>query len=163
MNKLVAHPTIRVDVVLNNARVSLEVEPRELLVDVLRTRLQLSGTKRSCDVEVCGACTVLVDGLPVSSCTTLFADVDGKEVVTIEGLSPKGALDPVQKAFVEHGAIQCGFCTPGMVLAVTALLAEDPHPSEEKIRRYLRGNICRCTGYIKIIEAVRYLANTAHG
>jgi carbon-monoxide dehydrogenase small subunit len=148
---------------VNKRQVTLEVEPRELLIDVLRTRLELTGTKRSCDVEVCGACTVLVGGQPVSSCTTLFADVAGKEVTTIEALAEDGVLDPVQKAFVQHGALQCGFCTPGMILAVKSLLAHDPHPSEEKIRHYLRGNLCRCTGYAKIIEAVKDLAGSHNG
>ena len=152
------YPVIPLNLVLNGRQESAEVEPRELLIDVLRSRFGLTGTKRSCDVEVCGACTVLVDGLPVSSCTTLAADAEGRQVTTIEGLSGNGQLDPVQRAFVEHGAMQCGYCTPGMVLAVKSLLAQDPHPSEEKVRHYLRGNICRCTGYVKIIEAVMDLA-----
>lgn len=152
------YPVIEIALRLNGVERTASVEPRELLIDVLRGRFGLTGTKRSCDVEVCGACTVLVDGLPVSSCTTLAADADAREVLTIEGLSAKGELDPVQRAFVEHGAMQCGYCTPGMVLAVKSLLAADPHPSEEKIRHYLRGNICRCTGYVKIIEAVLDLA-----
>ncbi|MGE0874300.1 MAG: (2Fe-2S)-binding protein [Burkholderiales bacterium] len=148
---------------LNGNAVSAKVEPRELLIDVLRTHFGLTGTKRSCDVEVCGACTVLVDGLPVSSCTTLAVDVDARSVQTIEGLAQDGRLDPVQRAFVEHGAMQCGFCTPGMVMAVKALLALDPHPTEEAIRHFLRGNICRCTGYVKIIEAVKDLAQRQPG
>ena len=151
-------PVIDIAFELNGATVQATVEPRELLIDVLRARFGLTGTKRSCDVEICGACTVLVDGLPVSSCTTLAADVDGRAVLTIEGLAKDGALDRVQRAFVEHGAMQCGFCTPGMVLAVKALLALDPHPSEAAIRHFLRGNLCRCTGYVKIIEAVKALA-----
>ena len=143
---------------LNGRAERAAIEPRELLIDVLRNRFGLAGTKRSCDVEVCGACTVLVDGLPVSSCTMLAADVDGHDVLTIEGLARNGELDRVQRAFVEHGAMQCGFCTPGMVMAVKALLALDPHPTEEAIRHFLRGNICRCTGYVKIIDAVKELA-----
>lgn len=153
-----AYPVIEIAVELNGESRTACVEPRELLIDVLRNKFCLTGTKRSCDVEVCGACTVLVDGLPTSSCTTLAADVDGRRVQTIEGLSDQGRLDPVQRAFVEHGAMQCGFCTPGMVLAVKSLLAQHPNPSEETIRHYLRGNICRCTGYVKIIEAVKDLA-----
>jgi carbon-monoxide dehydrogenase small subunit len=144
---------------LNGKPARASIEPRELLIDVLRSRFALTGTKRSCDVQICGACTVLVDGLPVSSCTMLAADVEGRSVLTVEGLAGEGTLDPVQRAFVEHGAMQCGFCTPGMVLAVKALLALKPKPSEEEIRHFLRGNICRCTGYVKIIEAVKDLAD----
>jgi len=139
---------------LNGNDTTVEVEPRELLIDVLRRKLGLKGTKRSCDSQVCGACTVLVDGLPASSCTTLCADVRGRSVTTIEGLEKDGHLDPVQRAFIEHGALQCGFCTPGMILAVKSMLKLNPNPSEEYIRHYLRGNICRCTGYVKIIEAI---------
>jgi carbon-monoxide dehydrogenase small subunit len=149
--------TVRISLTLNGCASSLEVLPFELLIDVLRDRLNLKGTKRSCDVEVCGACTVLVDGLPISSCTTLAVDVDGKSVLTIEGVAASGQLSRVQQAFVDHGAMQCGFCTPGMVLATTALFDLNPTPSEQDIRHYLRGNICRCTGYIKIIEAVKSL------
>lgn len=158
MSALPGIPVIDIAFALNGRAERATVEPRELLIDVLRSRFGLTGTKRSCDVEVCGACTVLVGGLPVSSCTTLAADVDGREVLTIEGLARDGELDRVQRAFVEHGAMQCGFCTPGMVMAVKALLALEPHPSEASIRHFLRGNICRCTGYMKIIEAVRELA-----
>ncbi len=150
--------TIDIAFVLNGKPEMATIEPRELLIDVLRHRFGLTGSKRSCDVEVCGACTVLVDGLPVSSCTTLAADADGRNVLTIEGLAKNGELDRVQRAFVEHGAMQCGFCTPGMVMAVKALLELDPHPSEDAIRHFLRGNVCRCTGYVKIIEAVKELA-----
>lgn len=149
-----AFPLTRVDLTLNDQAASVEIEPRELLIDVLRERLRLKGTKRSCDVQVCGACTVLVDGLPVSSCTTLCTDVHGRSVTTIEGLARAGRLDPVQRAFIAHGALQCGFCTPGMILAVKSLLATHDNPSEETVRHYLRGNLCRCTGYVKIIEAV---------
>jgi carbon-monoxide dehydrogenase small subunit len=152
-------PLLRVDLILNGRETSVEIEPRELLIDVLRERLRLKGTKRSCDVQVCGACTVLVDGLPASSCTMLCADVQGRSVTTIEGLAKGRQLDPVQRAFIAHGALQCGFCTPGMILAVKSMLALHPRPTEETIRHYLRGNICRCTGYVKIIEAVLDLAH----
>lgn len=149
--------TIDISLTLNGRAVSLTIAPCELLIDVLRDRLALKGTKRSCDVEVCGACTVLADGLPVSSCTTLAVDIDGRTVLTIEGVASSGHLSRVQQAFVDHGGMQCGFCTPGMVLATTALLAQNPTPSEQEIRHFLRGNICRCTGYIKILEAVKSL------
>jgi carbon-monoxide dehydrogenase small subunit len=154
---MVDSSTVEIALRLNGRNVSLAVAPFELLIDVLRDRLGLKGTKRSCDVEVCGACTVLADGLPVSSCTTLAVDVDGKSVLTIEGVATSGQLSRVQQAFVDHGGMQCGFCTPGMVLATTALFDLNPSPSEQDIRRFLRGNICRCTGYIKILEAVRSL------
>jgi carbon-monoxide dehydrogenase small subunit len=147
--------TLEIAFTLNGTPVTLEVEPRELLLDVLRDRLGLTGTKRSCDVEVCGTCTVLVDDRPVSSCTTLALEVRGRSVLTIEGLARDGELDPVQRAFLEHGAFQCGFCTPGMILATRALLREAPGAGDAEIVHYLRGNLCRCTGYVKIREAVR--------
>lgn len=146
-----------VSFVLNGAPTELTVDASELLIDVLRDRCKLKGAKRSCDVEVCGACTVLADGLPVSSCTTLAVDVEGKSITTIEGLAQDGKLSRVQQAFVDHAAMQCGFCTSGMVLATTALLEQKPSASEDEIRHFLRGNICRCTGYIKILEAVKSL------
>jgi carbon-monoxide dehydrogenase small subunit len=143
---------------LNGQVTQVQAESSALLIDTLRDQLGLTGTKKSCDVEVCGACTVLADGLPISSCTTLTLDVEGKSLTTIEGVASGGQLSRVQQAFVAHGALQCGFCTPGMVLAVTALLEINPHPGEEEIRHFLRGNICRCTGYVKIIEGVKSLA-----
>ncbi len=149
--------THTISLTLNGAVTTMAIDPSEFLVDVLRDRCKLKGTKRSCDVEVCGACTVLVDGLPVSSCTTLAMDADGKTVTTIEGLAKDGKLSRVQQAFIDHAAMQCGFCTSGMVLATTALLELKPSASEEEIRHFLRGNICRCTGYVKILEAVKSL------
>lgn len=152
------HPaTATLAFTLNGASVQLDVEPCELAIDVLRDRLGLKGTKRSCDVEVCGACTVLADGLPISSCTTLALDLEGRSVTTIEGVMAGGTLSRVQQAFVQHTALQCGFCTPGMVLATTALLGINPKPSDDEIRHFLRGNLCRCTGYVKILEAVKSL------
>jgi len=142
---------------LDGAPVEAAVEGHLLLIDLLRDVFARTGVKRSCDMEVCGACTVLVDGLPVSSCTMLAADVDGKTVVTIEGVGTPDSLDPIQRAFIEHGAVQCGFCTPGFVLATKALLQENPKPTRAEIIHHLNGNICRCTGYKRIIEAVESL------
>lgn len=143
---------------LNDQAIALDVPAHTLLIDLIRDRLGLKGTKRSCDMEVCGACTVLLDGDPISSCTTLAIDVDNRSVTTIEGVTPLNGLSRIQEAFVLHGGLQCGFCTPGFIMAVTALLKTVPHPTDEEIRDYLRGNLCRCTGYIKIVEAVRSLA-----
>ena len=139
--------------VINGRHVDLEIESRELLIDLLRERLELTGTKRSCDSQVCGACTVLLDGQPVSSCCTLAYEANGKSVHTIEGLAPDGVLDPIQAAFVENAAIQCGFCTPGFVLTTKAMLAENPRPTRDEIKSYLGGNLCRCTGYWNILDA----------
>jgi aerobic-type carbon monoxide dehydrogenase small subunit (CoxS/CutS family) len=136
----------------------LEAPDSELLVETLRERLGLRGTKPSCLEGECGACTVLYNGENVLSCLILTADADGASIVTIEGLSANGALDPLQQSFVDAGAVQCGFCTPGMVLASRALLARNPAPTDEEIARGLDGNLCRCTGYVKIIEAVRLAA-----
>ena len=132
--------------------------PREPLLDVLRKQLGLTGTKQGCGEGDCGACTVLLDGRPTLACLTLAIASQGKEIMTIEGLERDGELHPLQKAFVEHGAVQCGFCTPGMFLSAKALLDEDPNPSEPEIRRALSGNLCRCTGYVQIVEAVQAAA-----
>jgi len=139
---------------VNGRAVTLEVAAHALLLDVLRERLGLKGAKRSCDMQVCGACTVLIDGAPVSSCTYLAVEADGARVLTVEGLGDGVTLDPLQEAFIEHGAVQCGFCTSGMLMSAHALLAEDPAPTRERVARYLRGNLCRCTGYDKIIDAI---------
>ena len=140
---------------LNGRVQELDVEPHELLLDVVRDRLGLTGAKRSCDVQVCGACTLLVDGRPVSACTTLAFEIRGCSVLTIEGLAEKnGKLHPLQEAFIEHGGFQCGFCTPGMILAAKALLDENAAPSEAELKHFMHGNICRCTGYKKIIESI---------
>lgn len=146
--------TLPVSFTLNGKLQELEVEPNELLLDVIRDRLGLTGAKRSCDVQVCGACTLLVDGRPVSACTTLAFEVRGKSVLTIEGLAQNGKLHPLQDAFIEHGGFQCGFCTPGMILASKALLDENRAPTEEELKHFMHGNICRCTGYKKIIESI---------
>ena len=139
---------------VNDREVSVRVEPRESLAEVLRERLGLTGTKVSCDSQVCGACSVLVDGLLMSACTFLAVEASGRAVRTVEGLARDGALTPLQEAFIAHAAFQCGFCTPGMLMAATALLEEYPHPSRDEVVHGLEGNLCRCTGYAPIVEAV---------
>jgi len=146
---------VSVSLTLNGAPVSVEIETGDFLLDVLRERLGLTGAKRSCDTEVCGACTVLLDGLPVSSCTLLAWEARGRSVETIEGVAREGRLHPVQEAFLEESGFQCGFCTPGMILTVKALLDEQPDASTGTVKTWLRGNICRCTGYVSILHAVR--------
>jgi aerobic carbon-monoxide dehydrogenase small subunit len=147
-----------VTVTVNGQARSAEIETRLLLVHFLRETLGLTGTHIGCDTSSCGACTVLLDGTPVKSCTMFAVQADGRELTTVEGLAPPGGLHPVQDGFhVEHG-LQCGFCTPGMMLTATALLAENPDPSEEEIRWAISGNICRCTGYVNIVKAVRHAA-----
>ncbi len=143
-----------ITLVVNGHRVALAVPTHALLLDVLRDRLDLKGAKRSCDMQVCGACTVLVGGAPVSACSYLAVEADGCEVLTVEGLGTPDALHPLQQAFVEHGAVQCGFCTSGMLLSAKALLDEDPSPTEADVLHHLRGNLCRCTGYRKIVDAI---------
>lgn len=142
---------------VNGREVRRDVEPQELLLDVLRDSLGLTGAKRSCDVQVCGTCTVLVDGLPVSSCCYLAAHADGREVTTIEGLAAQPEFERLEDAFTRHAALQCGFCTPGMLLTISSLLRSDGLATEEEIRRSLAGNLCRCTGYRGIVEAVAEL------
>ena len=149
---------MRLALSVNDRRVERDVAPQELLLDFLRDELGLTGAKRSCEVQVCGACTVLVDGRPVSSCCTLAAQADGCEVTTIEGLAERDEFEALEEAFTRHAALQCGFCTPGLLLTVSALLAEGELGSEEQIKRNLAGNLCRCTGYRGIVEAVAELA-----
>ena len=148
----------RVALTVNGMSRELELEPRELLVYVLRDRLGLTGTNVGCDTSSCGACTVLVEGEAVKSCTMLGVQADGLEVTTIEGLARNGELHPVQQAFHEHHALQCGFCTPGMVLAAVSLIDAGEAGSEEEIRKGLEGNLCRCTGYHNIVRAVEAAA-----
>jgi carbon-monoxide dehydrogenase small subunit len=131
-----------------------DVEPRTLLVQFLREQLKLTGTNIGCDTSSCGSCTVHVDGESVKSCTMLAAQADGADVLTIEGLATDGHLHPMQQAFMENHGVQCGYCTPGMIMAATSLLAEQPHPSEDDVRLGLEGNLCRCTGYHNIVKAV---------
>lgn len=146
---------------INREEHELFIYPHRTLAEVLRDELQLTGTKQSCNDGACGTCTVLLDGIPVRSCLLLAVDVDGKEITTIEGLAENGKLHPVQEAFVEHYAIQCGFCTPGMILTAKALLDKNPHPTDEEIRQAISGNICRCTGYAKIVEAIKAASEMA--
>ena len=143
---------------LNEQPVDVPCPDHRVLLDLLREDLRLTGTKRGCDLGTCGCCAVLLDGRPTLSCLTLARLVEGHEVTTIEGISPPQGLSPVQAAFVEHGATQCGFCTPGFVVTATALLRSNPRPSREEIERAISGNLCRCTGYTKIIEAIRAAA-----
>jgi carbon-monoxide dehydrogenase small subunit len=150
-----AATTVHLSTTLNDTPVEVDVEAGDFLLDVLRDRLGLTGTKRSCDTQVCGACTVLLDGQPVSSCTLLAWEARGRRVETIEGLARDGRLHPVQEAFLEESGFQCGFCTPGMIMTVKALLQDEPEASPDAVKAWLRGNICRCTGYVSILNAVR--------
>jgi aerobic carbon-monoxide dehydrogenase small subunit len=149
--------TIRMQV--NGKDYRVDVPSQRLLIDCLRYDLGLTGTKEGCSVGVCGACTVLMDGALVSSCLTLAVVADGKEITTVEGLASNGTLHPVQQAFIDFGGFQCGICTPGMVVAAKALLDENPSPSDDEIKDWMMGNLCRCTGYYKIIESIRGAAS----
>lgn len=149
-----ATETVAIDTTVNGRAVRATVPAQTTLLDFVRDELGLRGAKRSCDVQVCGACTMLLDGAPVSSCCTLAWEANGKSVTTIEGLSAHGSLDPVQQAFVESGAVQCGYCTSGMILTAKSLLSENPRPSRDEIVSYMSGNLCRCTGYWRIIDAI---------
>jgi len=133
---------------------SLTVDPNRTLLEVLREDLGLTGTKQACDTGGCGACTVIIDSRPVYSCLVLVVDCEGRDILTIEGLASDGELHPIQKAFIKYGAIQCGFCTPGMVMSAKALLDTNPEPTEQEVRKAIAGNLCRCTGYTKIVEAI---------
>ena len=143
-----------VEVSVNGERYEREVEARKLLVHFIRDDLDLTGTHVGCDTGNCGACTVLLDGHAVKSCMLLAVQADGAEITTVEGLAPDGELNTLQRAFSEHHGLQCGYCTPGMLLSATYLLAQNPKPSEEEIRRGIQGNICRCTGYVNIVRAI---------
>jgi aerobic carbon-monoxide dehydrogenase small subunit len=145
-----------INFILNGDPVEVDIEPHLTLLQLLRENLELLGTKEGCGMGECGACTVLLDGKTINSCIYPAMEVAGKNVTTIEGLrDPRGYLHPIQKAFIEYGAIQCGFCTPGVVLSAKALLDENPNPTEEEIRNGIAGNLCRCTGYIQIIQAIK--------
>lgn len=147
-------PKFHLTFTVNSEQRELLIDPRRSLLDVLRNDLDLRGAHRGCDSGDCGACTVLLEGRPITSCMILAADCDGMAVTTVEGVTPADGLHPVQRALVEKGGIQCGFCTPGMVMAAIALLDDNPHPTEAEVKEGLTGNLCRCTGYKKIVEAV---------
>ena len=153
--------THKIEITVNGRSRSLTVKPNDLLINVIRKDLHLTGTKYGCGIGECGACTVLLEGKPVLACLMLAASANGKTITTVEGLSDE-KLDPVQEAFIDHGAIQCGFCTPGMVVTAKALLEENPNPTEDEIKNYIRGNICRCTGYTGIIKAVQSCGCSDH-
>ncbi len=156
-------PFVNVHVTVNGARRSATVETRTLLVHFLRENLSLTGTHIGCDTTNCGACTILLDGKAVKSCTILAVQADGREVRTVEGLETDGKLHAIQEGFIEEHGLQCGFCTPGMMMCSVALLQKNPHPTEEQIRRGISGNLCRCTGYVNIVKAIQYAANKMSG
>jgi aerobic-type carbon monoxide dehydrogenase small subunit (CoxS/CutS family) len=149
---------MKIEITVNGRKRQFDVEPNKLLLNLVRDELYLTGTKYGCGIGECGACTVHLDGEAVLACMVLAVDADGKQVDTIEGVAKDGELDPVQEAFIEEGAIQCGFCTPGFIMSTKALLKENPNPTEDEIREYLKGNYCRCTGYVNIIKAVQSAA-----
>jgi carbon-monoxide dehydrogenase small subunit len=156
-----AYHTITVTV--NGALERIDVPANLTLLQMLRDKLALTGTKNGCEAGECGACTVLVDGEPTNSCMMLAVEADGCEIMTVEGLAPEGQLTPIQQAFVDHNAVQCGFCTPGMLMSTYALLRRNPSPTEEEIKQALVGNLCRCTGYVRIIQAVQAAAGRFAG
>jgi len=147
-----------IKVTVNGEAHEADVEPRLLLVHLIREVLELTGTHIGCDTTSCGACTVLLDGIPVKSCTVLAVQADGREIKTVEGLVTNGDLHPIQEGFMEEHGLQCGFCTPGMMMCTSALLEKNPNPTEEEIRWGISGNLCRCTGYVNIVKAVQYAA-----
>ncbi|MCP5456732.1 MAG: (2Fe-2S)-binding protein [Thermotogae bacterium] len=149
---------MKISFTLNNERLSVDVVEDMRLLDFLRDELGLTGTKEGCGEGECGACTVIIDGKAVNSCLVLLPEIDGSEVTTIEGLSKDGELDTIQKAFVDEGAVQCGFCTPGMIMSAKALLDRNDSPSDEEIMEAIEGNLCRCTGYYKIVQAIKTAA-----
>jgi aerobic carbon-monoxide dehydrogenase small subunit len=149
---------VKVSITVNGTERTGDVEPRVLLVDFLRTNLRLTGTHMGCDTSHCGACTVLIDGEPVKSCTQLAVQANGRSITTVEGLATAAGLSPIQAGFHEEHGLQCGFCTPGMMLVGTALLAHNPDPTDEEIRWAISGNLCRCTGYMNIVKAIQHAA-----
>ncbi|MEM5278710.1 (2Fe-2S)-binding protein [Cupriavidus taiwanensis] len=154
---------ISIELTVNGEEHQVQVPARRLLADLLRDDLNLTGTKRGCETGICGACSVLVDGEVVKSCLMLAAQARGRHVMTVEGLAADGQLHPLQQSFMEHGGLQCGYCTPGFLMAACALLAHNPNPTEEEVRRGLNGNLCRCTGYVGIVESVLSAAEAMRG
>jgi carbon-monoxide dehydrogenase small subunit len=152
---------MQITTTVNGVERTADIEPRLLLIHLLRERLELTGTHIGCDTTSCGACTVLIDGTPVKSCTVLGVQADGREITTVEGLGRNGSLDAVQEGFKQEHGLQCGFCTPGMMLVAKALLAHNPDPTQEDVRWAISGNICRCTGYMNIVKAVQHAAKAA--
>lgn len=146
---------VKVSFILNGKQIEIQINPNKRLLDLLREDLNLTGTKEGCSIGECGACTVIMNGKAVNSCLVLAGEVDNSEILTIEGISQNGDLHPLQKKFLEHGAVQCGFCTPGMIMSAYALLMSNPSPDEETIKEAIAGNLCRCTGYKQIIEAIK--------
>lgn len=148
----------KISFTINGEPITLEVDPKMTLLRLIRDKLRLTGTKEGCGRGDCGACTVLVNGYAVNSCLILAPQVNGKDILTIEGLAKDGKLDPLQEAFIKYGAVQCGFCTPGMIMSAKGLLLHNPKPTREEIKKAIAGNLCRCTGYLKIIEAIEAVA-----
>ncbi len=146
---------VKIRTIINRKAYTLEVFPNQTLLDLLREELGLTGTKRGCEIGECGACTVILEGEAVNSCLVLAPQVNGKEILTVEGLSQNEELHPLQKSFMAHDAVHCGFCTPGMLMSAYALLSRNPEPSDAEIRTAISGNLCRCTGYVQIVEAVK--------
>ncbi len=156
-----ATTTVKVSMNVNGQAMAVDVPGGERLLDTIRERLCLTGTKEGCGVGECGACTVIVNGRGVNSCLVLTAQCDGAEIITVEGLAKDGEMHPLQRAFIEHGAVQCGFCTPGMLMSAKALLEANPHPGRDEIRQAIAGNLCRCTGYEQIVQAIESVARQA--
>lgn len=154
---------IKIAITVNGKKHSLKIDPNLRLLDILRDKLRLTGTKEGCGIGECGACTVIINGRAMNSCLVLAGQCDGSDIITVEGLSRDGELHPLQQALIDHGAVQCGFCTPGMIMSAKALLDENPNPSEEEIRTAIAGNLCRCTGYIQIVEAIKAAADKKQG
>jgi len=154
---------MKISIIVNGKKREFDVDPNTLLLNLIRDKMLLTGTKYGCGIGECGACTVLLDGESVLACMTLAVDVDGRSVETVEALGDVDRLHPIQEAYLEEGAVQCGFCTPGFIMSTKALLTENPQPTETEIREYLKGNMCRCTGYVNIVKAVQSAATKMKG